>query len=233
VGDYTAAAISSFCYNLPYAVLDGNVSRVLSRYFAIDTPIDSSAGKKIFKELSQKLMNIENPAIHNQAIMEFGALMCTPMKTDCSICPLSNSCKSFGTELVELLPIKSKSLKITNKYFNYLIISSEKHTYLQKRTSGIWISLYQFPLIEGEFTEDQLVNTKQWKNLFISDPIIEFFSPKIKHKLSHQLIHASFYHIKCDEINESNFLKINWVEIEKYPLPILIDKYIKSVNLHK
>ena len=233
IGDYTAAAISSFCYNLPYAVLDGNVSRVLSRYFAIDTPIDSSDGKKIFKELSQKLMNIEDPAIHNQAIMEFGALMCTPKKTDCSICPLRNSCKSFGTELVELLPIKSKSLKVTKKYFNYLIVSSENHTYLQKRTSGIWNSLYQFPLIEGEFTEGQLVNTKQWKNLFIGDPIIEKISKKIKHKLSHQLIHTSFYHVKCDAINDSNFLKINWVEIEEYPLPILIDKYIKSVILHK
>ena len=179
------------------------------------------------------LINIENPAIHNQAIMEFGALMCTPKKTDCSICPLSNSCKSFGTELVELLPIKSKSLKITNKYFNYLIISSDKHTYLQKRTSGIWNSLYQFPLIEGELTENQIIYTKQWKNLFIGDPIIEKVSPKIKYKLSHQLIFASFYHIKCDKIKDSDFFKINWVEIEKYPLPILIDKYIKSVILHK
>ena len=178
-------------------------------------------------------MNIESPAIYNQAIMEFGALICTPKIKDCSNCPISNSCKSFGTELVELLPIKNKSLKITNKYFNYLIISSDKHTYLQKRTSGIWNSLYQFPLIEGDFTEGQLVNTKQWKNLFIGDPIIEKLSQKIKHKLSHQLIHTSFYHIKCDEINDSDFFKIDWVEIEKYPLPILIDKYIKSVILHK
>jgi len=233
IGDYTAAAISSFCYNLPYAVLDGNVSRVLSRYFAVDTPVDSSKGKKILKELSQKLLNKETPSIYNQAIMEFGALMCTPKKTDCSICPLRNSCKSFGTDLVELLPIKSKSLKITNKYFNYLIISSDKQTYLQKRTSGIWNALYQFPLIEGKLTENQIVHTKQWENIFIGSTIIEKVSLKIKHKLSHQLIFTSFYHIKCDKINDSNFLKINWSEIERYPLPILIDKYIKSVILHK
>jgi A/G-specific adenine glycosylase len=233
VGDYTAAAISSFCYNLPYAVLDGNVSRVLSRYFAIDTPIDSLNGKKKLKALSQKLLNKETPSIYNQAIMEFGALMCTPKKTDCSVCPLRYSCKSFGTDLVELLPIKSKSLKITNKHFNYLIILSDKQTYLQKRTSGIWNALYQFPLIEGELTEHQIVHTKQWKNIFIGNTIIDEVSLKIKHKLSHQLIFTRFYHIKCDEINDSEFLKINWSEIEIYPLPILIDKYIKSVILHK
>lgn len=233
VGDYTAAAIASFCFNLPYAVLDGNVSRFLTRYFAIETPIDSSKGKRILKELSQKLLNLSNPSIYNQAIMEFGALMCTPKKTDCSICPLSDSCKSFGTDLVRLLPIKNKSLKITNHYFNFLIISSNKHIYIEKRRSGIWNGLYQFPLIEGELTENQIIETQQWKNIFIGNTIIEKVSLKIKHKLTHQIIITVFYHIQCDEINASEFLKIRRRDIERYPFPTLIYKYIKSVILHK
>ena len=232
VGDYTASAISSFCFKLPHAVLDGNVSRVLSRFFAIDTAIDSSEGKKLFKNLSQELLDTKNPDTHNQAIMEFGALMCTPKSPDCDNCPLNNSCQSYQTELVSILPFKSKKLKVINKYFNYLIITSNGNTFIQKRKEGIWQSLYQFPLIEGDCNVDEIQKKEPWKELFSGKEYdIISISKQIKHKLSHRLIHAIFVHINLVDFKSKNYMKIKWEELDNYPFPTLIDKYIKSVNI--
>lgn len=231
VGDYTAAAISSFCYDLPYAVLDGNVSRLLSRYFAIETPIDSSEGKSLFKQKSQELLDIKSPAIYNQAIMEFGALQCVPKSPNCKRCVLKSTCKSYSTELVHLLPIKSKSLKVSNKYFNFLIIIEGENTFIEKRKKGIWNSLYQFPLIEGKYDSETIQGSDKWKEIFSdTKDSIDFVSFQIKHKLSHQLIHAFFYHIKSEGFINDDFIKINWDDINKYPLPRLIDKYLNSVK---
>ncbi|MBT5858797.1 MAG: A/G-specific adenine glycosylase [Flavobacteriales bacterium] len=231
VGDYTASAISSFCYDLPYAVLDGNVSRLISRYFAIETPIDSSEGKRLLKQKSQELLDIKSPAIYNQAIMEFGALQCVPKSPNCEGCVLKSTCKSYSTELVHLLPIKSKSLKVSNKYFNFLIITDGENTFIEKRKKGIWNSLYQFPLIEGKYDSETIQSSDKWKEIFSeTKDSIDFVSFQIKHKLSHQLIHAFFYHIKSEGFINDDFIKINWDDINKYPLPRLIDKYLNSVK---
>ncbi|MGY8950807.1 MAG: A/G-specific adenine glycosylase [Flavobacteriales bacterium] len=232
VGDYTASAISSFCFKLPHAVLDGNVSRVLSRYLSIETPIDSTEGKKLFKRTAQDLLDKKNPDTHNQAIMEFGALMCTPKSPNCDDCPLNNSCQSYETELVSILPIKSKKLKVVDKYFNYLIITSNGNTFIEKRGEGIWQSLYQFPLIEGEVNVEDLEKNDQWRELFSDQKNdITSISKEIRHKLSHRLIHATFIHVNMRNFSNKNYLKISWEELDNYPFPTLIDKYIKSVKI--
>tara|TARA_B100000683_G_scaffold275182_1_gene325167 strand:- start:5410 stop:6444 length:1035 start_codon:yes stop_codon:yes gene_type:complete len=231
VGDYTSSAISSFCFKLPYAVLDGNVFRLLSRYFAIDTPIDSSAGKQIFKKISQELICYKNPDIYNQAIMEFGAVQCLPKNPSCSECVLNSSCKSYGTDLVKLLPIKSKSLKVSNKYFNYIIFISGNNTFIHKRNIGIWKSLYQFPLIEGNYSFNEIQNLQKWNELVKDqNPSLRFSSLQIQHKLSHQLIHAVFHHVEVKDVISEKYLKIKWSKLDEYPLPRLIDKYLESLK---
>ena len=229
IGDYTASAISSFCFNLPHAVLDGNVSRVISRYMGIELAIDSPDGKRLLKKLSHDLLNKKYCSIHNQAIMEFGALMCVPKSPNCSICPLSSSCVSYGTNLVSLLPNKNKVLKVKNRYFNFLIISSNNKTYIEKRKKGIWKSLYQFPLIEGEFEFDKLKMSKEWLRLFNSQVDVYMISKQIKHKLSHQLIHANFYHIKSHSFKNIDLIEIDFNNLDEFAFPTLIDKYLKSV----
>lgn len=230
IGHYTAAAIASFCYNLPYAVLDGNVSRVLTRYLAIELSIDSTEGRKYLIMMSQQLLNHNLPALHNQAIMEFGALQCIPKSPDCNNCPIRKSCKSFGTDLVALLPIKSKSFKIQKRYFNYLIITNHDSTFIQKRTSGIWKSLFEFPLVEGELNIEELQKSIFWRNLFKKeDFIITHVSRQIQHFLSHQKIFATFIHVLASEINSENLIKLKWSQLDEYPIPRLIDKYLSSM----
>ena len=183
VGDYTAAAISSFCFKLPYAVLDGNVYRLLSRYFGIDAPIDTSIGKKKFKEISQELICKKEPDIYNQAIMEFGSLQCRPKNPNLPQCVLKSTCYSYETELVSLLPIKSKLSKVVDKYFNFIIFISGSYTFIHKRKNGIWKSLYQFPLIEGEFSFDEIKNKSEWRDLINNKEInLKYSSSTITHK---------------------------------------------------
>lgn len=156
VGEYTAAAIASFSYNEAVPVVDGNVFRVLSRYFDIETDIAQAYAKKEFAALAFELMPKDNPAIFNQAIMEFGALQCVPKSPNCQICVFSESCAALQKKKVDQLPVKSKKLKVRNRYFNYLMLSdAEEKTLIQKRTAkGIWHNLYEFPLIETLQEED-------------------------------------------------------------------------------
>ncbi len=229
IGEYTAAAISSFCYGLPYAVLDGNVARLLSRYFGLESDIDSSEGKKILRQKSQLLLDVSNPAIHNQAIMEFGALQCKKMSPECSMCVLKSKCISYQTDLVHVLPIKKKTKKKKERYFNYLIIKHNKKILLNRRTSGIWESLYEFPLIEGNLSLEEMTKTRYFRSLFQHQVyIVTNSSSLINHKLSHQIIHARFIHFTVSDIIKSNFINIQIKDIHNYPVPILIDKYIKS-----
>lgn len=207
IGDYTAAAICSFAYNQPYAVVDGNVYRVLARIFGIETPIDSSNGKKVFSKLANNILSTKNPATHNQAIMEFGALQCTPSSPDCSNCPLKSSCKAYELNLITMLPIKEKKTKITNRYFNYLFIKNNETTFLQKRTKkDIWQHLYEFPLIETDrlLSSNELLNNPFFNTLFEginTVKVIETTNP-MKHALSHRVIYAQFTTIFISERNE-------------------------------
>lgn len=156
IGDYTASAISSICFNEVSAVVDGNVYRVLSRYFGIETPINSAKGIKEFKQLAQELIDKNKPAEFNQAIMEFGAIQCKPSNPDCSVCPFNSSCVALQKNMIGLLPIKLKANKVKKRYFNFLVfVSTNRKTILEKREGkGIWQNLYQFPLIESDKSLD-------------------------------------------------------------------------------
>lgn len=235
IGDYTAAAIASFVFNKPHPVVDGNVYRFLSRYFGIKTPIDSTIGKKKFLTIAQQLLDKKNPGIHNQAIMEFGALQCRPANPDCSTCPLQIDCYAFCHNKVKVLPVKSKKQKVTERYFNYLFIQWKDKVFLNKRTgNGIWKNLYEFPLIETEkkIPYFKLLQTNEWRAIF-GDLKIHFsaVSPPYKHQLSHQTIQACFYEFKLkskpNEELRKKFLEVNIADLDKYGVPRLIDKFLK------
>jgi A/G-specific adenine glycosylase len=234
IGVYTAAAICSFAYNLPFAVVDGNVYRVLSRIFGIDTPIDSTSGNKIFHKKAQDILDINHPAIHNQAIMEFGALQCVPSSPNCESCPLKNICISFASNLTGLLPIKSKKAKTRKRYFNYLFIRNNNHTFLQKRTGeDVWKNLYEFPLIEDNMLLEvnELLQHEKFRKLTAgiqSDIAIKPLSQPVKHVLTHQQIFAQFFLVEIAEINETigNFERTEISNIEKYPVSRLMELFI-------
>ncbi|MCB0409465.1 MAG: A/G-specific adenine glycosylase [Flavobacteriales bacterium] len=234
IGEYTAAAISSFSFNLPYPVIDGNVYRVLSRVFDIDTPIDSTLGKKEFKELAYELINKNNPSEYNQAIMEFGALYCKPQSPDCENCIFTSTCLAFKTKKINELPVKSKKLKQKNRYFNYLVFIDEDYTYLKKRThKDIWHGLFDFPLIETPKKIDNILNNQQegYSFLFKNHLSIKKSEEQI-HILSHQKIHATFWTVKQKNLTTptNGLIKVDLKDINNYPVPKLIENYL-SQNL--
>ncbi|WP_438710805.1 A/G-specific adenine glycosylase [Aquimarina muelleri] len=233
VGDYTASAIASICYKEAVPVVDGNVYRVLSRYFNIETPINSVIGVKQFKALAIQLMDHDDPADYNQAIMEFGALQCRPKKPDCFICPLCDSCEALKKGNVERLPVKLKKIKVKKRYFNYLIFYTKNHQTIisQRIGSGIWQGLYEFPLIESDtINKDTIVDHPVFKQVVENDEyeIVPYYSEPVVHKLSHQHLYTRFYVIKIDgpiKTNETQ-KKINTKDIRKYPVPILLSNFI-------
>ena len=230
VGDYTASAIASICFNEPTAVVDGNVYRVLARYFGIQTPINSSKGIKEFKQLAQLLIDVKDPGTHNQAVMEFGAQLCKPQNPDCEICPLNQSCIALSKKQIKELPVKEKKLKIKNRYFNYIVIqTNDNKTKIVKREKGIWLNLYEFPLIETieAIDESQLIEQKEFNKLFKTLPITIKLLNKVEvvHKLSHQHIHTKFWVVKTAAT--SNFSH-SWDVIHKYPVSTLIDNFLNQ-----
>ena len=230
IGDYTASAIASICFEKPTAVVDGNVYRVLSRYFGIDTPINSSAGIKEFKALAQTLIDHKQPGTFNQAIMDFGALHCKPQNPLCENCPYANSCVALEKNLVKELPVKEKKLKVRKRFFNYLVVVTEDNkTILQKRKGkGIWQGLYEFPLVESEknIHKKELISSEKFINLFPEETTISIFNKKeIVHKLSHQHIYTQFWIVRTKKILEAI---INWKEIKKFPVPVLIANFLNE-----
>lgn len=155
IGEYTAAAIVSFAWNQPCPVVDGNVYRVLSRLFAVDTPIDTTKGKKQFAELAGMILDPKNAGTHNQAIMELGALQCVPQNPDCGVCPLKDKCMAFASGNVQAYPVKQNKTKTRDRYFHYLYIIYKEQTWMNRRTGkDIWTGLYEFPLIETDHAMD-------------------------------------------------------------------------------
>lgn len=230
VGDYTASAIASFAFNEPTAVVDGNVYRVLSRYFGIETAINSSVGIKEFKALADTLIDTKQPANYNQAIMEFGAIQCKPKKPLCMFCPLSKSCIALQKNLIEKLPVKEKKIKIKNRYFNYLVVKTENDTTIltERKGKGIWKGLYQFPLIESDkcISKNNLISSEEFSKLFPYETTLSLFNKKeIVHKLSHQHIHTQFWVVETKHLTEA---KIEWSTIETYPVPILIANFLEA-----
>lgn len=228
IGDYTAAAISSFAFNLPYAVVDGNVYRVLSRVFNIETPIDSTEGKKYFAQLAQELIPLDDASGHNQAIMEMGAIQCLPSNPVCDSCPLFDKCLSRELGTINERPIKSKKIKTRNRFFHFLVFEKDNHLFLEKRENkDIWQHLFQFPLIESSENLSLKEINKQIFDKFELAP--NDHSENITHILSHQKINAKFYFFDCfPKVFPNTFLKINKKDIQDYPLPRLIDRFLEE-----
>jgi A/G-specific adenine glycosylase len=232
VGDYTASAMASICFNEPTAVVDGNVYRVLSRVFNIDTPINSSQGIKEFKALAQELMDPKIPGNYNQAIMEFGARFCVPQNPDCSSCIFNDKCLAFQKKKVKNLPVKLKKTKVKNRYFNYIVLLSEANkTVLQQRTQkGIWQQLYEFPLIEtdSEINKKQLMVQNDYKDLSEKhqiESITKYNDNAIIHKLSHRNLHTFFW---IGTMLNSTEKSISIETILSYPVPVLIENFISE-----
>ena len=231
VGEYTAAAIASFSYNEAVPVVDGNVFRVLSRYFNIDTDIAVASAKKEFAALAFEMMPKDKPALFNQAIMEFGALQCVPKNPNCGICIFNTSCAALQKKKVDQLPVKSKKLKVRNRFFNYLVVSDDNdNTIIQKRTAkGIWHNLYEFPLIETDAPEDfDFIANNIQDEYFGNNSVtsIEDCNEKsIIHKLSHQHLHIKFWKIRVDGTIENG---IDAKTLKTFPFPIVIYNFIET-----
>jgi len=233
IGDYTASAISSICFDEPAAVVDGNVYRVLSRFFKIETPINSTKGIKEFKDLAQSLLDTTKPGVYNQAIMDFGALQCKPKSPNCYECPMSTNCIAFENKLVKQLPIKEKKLKIKKKYFNFFVFVTKKNKTIfeERKGKGIWQGLYQFPLIEtiNEVHVEDLDNLPDFQALVPENAVIQLFNENsIIHKLSHQHLFTKFWIIKTDDHKKAT---TNWDTLELFPTSVLIANFMKEYNL--
>ena len=233
VGEYTAAAICSFAYNMPCAVVDGNVYRVLSRWLAIDKPIDSGEGKKLISEAAKMLLDKNRPALHNQAIMEFGALQCTKSNPNCMFCPLINSCMASQKGLVEILPVKQHKTKTRNRYFNYIFVQMGDETLIHKRVADdIWKNLYEFPLIETDraVSEEEFYSLPQLHEMISPNdkPVFKLVQKGVKHILSHRIIYANFYEVDLPKGSESfkSYHKIKINDIHKFAVSRLINQFL-------
>ena len=233
IGDYTASAIASIAFNEASAVVDGNVYRVLSRYFGINTPVNSTKGIKEFKMLASTLIDKKQPATFNQAVMEFGATQCKPKNPHCIACPLKESCVALQKNLISHLPVKLKKTKVLTKYFNFLVcVDKNRNTIVEKRTeNGIWKNLFQFPLIESQ----KSLSPKAFNELKLQDTFLNsvefdyslYNEDDIIHKLSHQHLYTKFWIIETHKLPKEAIPVEN---LHKYPFPILIKKFIDTFN---
>jgi A/G-specific adenine glycosylase len=229
VGDYTAAAIASFAFGLPHAVVDGNVYRLLSRYFGEETPIDSTQGKKLFKALAQEFLPDNDPATYNQALMEMGALICTPKKPNCENCPLQASCLGLRAGKRETLPIKAKKTKTRNRYFNYIVASNPDTVLIQQRPENdIWAKMYEPPMIETPVEIDFSALLEQLpqilKGQLLQEPIATY-----KHILSHQHIYAKFWKINNPMLVSNTAITIVTPQrLKELPIPRLFDRFLND-----
>lgn len=236
IGEYTAAAICSFAWKQPYAVVDGNVYRVLSRFFGIEHPIDSHAGKKYFASLAQELLDSSNPDLYNQAIMDFGALQCVPKSPDCEKCPLCDRCVAYAQGEVSHFPVKTGKTEVKPRYFNYLCILHEDSLLLsQRKEKDIWQNLYEFPLIETPeaFKPEELMRHESFKKLFsLQDGFRLLRTDRMpKHQLSHRTIYACFYLLEVDHLTPAlkDYLPVKRNELHRYAFPRLISLYMEKV----
>jgi A/G-specific adenine glycosylase len=235
VGDYTAAAVASFAFGLPHAVVDGNVFRVLSRCFAIETPIDTTEGKRLFANLATELLDKQRPADYNQAIMDFGALVCTPHAPNCLECPVSNICRANLRGSVAEFPVKSKKLLKKERFFNFLVIHNDGELYVRKRQGkDIWQGLYEFPLVEssealeGHFLAKYFFN----ENIFIKNIDKEY---KIYNQnLTHQKICAQFMEFSQNKHHidiPNDWELVHPKDLAKLAFPKIIKNYLDDNNL--
>ena len=232
IGDYTAAAIASFSRNEPYAVVDGNVYRVLARLFGINTPIDSTKGKNYFAQLARQLLPEGNAGIYNQALMEFGALQCVPGRPDCDGCVLNTRCEALAQNRVHELPVKETKTKRRDRFFSYLHIRFDSTLYLQQRVGkDIWKGLFQFPLIESDrpLELDDLSHSPLFRLATKSGYKINGFSKVFKHVLSHQTLYARFVDIEVSgPVLLPGCIAVKQADLDNYALPQLIVRYLSE-----
>ena len=231
VGDYTAAAIASFAYGLPHAALDGNVYRVLSRLYNLHTPINSGNGKKEFQQLADELLDEKKAALHNSAMMEFGALWCRPQNPKCESCPVQEHCLAFQHGTVAQLPVKDKAVKIRSRYLHYIIFNYKDLVYIQKRTKkDIWQNLYEFYLIETEkaVPEELILNDPDFRKIAGNFEVEKVTGLK-KHILSHQHLFGTFYEIRLKKAPENTGMTaVKRDDLMHYGLPQLLIKYLSG-----
>ncbi len=222
IGAYTASAISSFAFNLPYAVVDGNVYRILARYFAIDKNVDTSEAKKYFSVLAQSLLSTANAGLYNQAIMDFGATICKPAQPLCNKCILQKHCKAFINNTVSNYPVKKKKELRKVRWFNYFIFTYENDVYIKKRIANdIWKNLHEYYLIETKegFIEEENIKV-QLKEIINSSFSITTISANYKQILTHQLIHCRFVNVQLKtKIVLKDFMLVNEKQIMNYAFP--------------
>lgn len=227
VGDYTAAAIASFAYGLPYAVVDGNVYRVLSRYFGIDIPIDSTEGRKLFSSLAQEMLVADKSADYNQAIMDFGALQCTPKSPRCLLCPLADTCQALAEGRVELLPVKQHVTRVRDRFLTYIYVRYKGETLLQKRGCGdIWQGLYQVPVRETPQPMTQ-AEVADWLGAYGR---LTLLRTDVVHQLTHQRLHADFYLLEADRRPSCDGQWVPESQISQYAVPRLIEDFLTLVG---
>lgn len=236
IGPYTAAAISSFAYNLPYAVVDGNVFRVLARVFGIYKPIDSTEGKKYFTLLADEVLDKKQPGLHNQAIMDFGAVVCKPVAPLCSACFFSKHCVAFTNNMIAALPVKKKKITIKQRWFYYFEMEYRNEVVIVQRTGkDIWKDLYEFPLIEAnkEMKEKNILKQlalTEWLN--DDDYEIKGMTPMFRQQLSHQLISGQFISVK---LRRKVKLQQGWrwttkARLKSFAFPQFINQYLKQIK---
>lgn len=235
IGEYTASAIASFCFNQPYAVVDGNVYRVLARVYGISFPTNTTEGKTIFTNLANKLILKKDPGSFNQAIMDFGATICTPLFPKCNICVMQKICTAYKTGSVSTLPIKTKPVKKRQRWFSYYIFKAEGKLLIFKRTGkDIWQNLHEFYLVETNYNPlwNLPVVDKFLKEQFkIKAPYIHI-TPAKAQQLTHQLIKGWFITInlasKPKAFSGKNFEWLNYLQVQKLAFPKFIHQYFKT-----
>lgn len=231
VGPYTAAAISSFAFDLPHPVIDGNVNRLIARLFGLDAPVNSTEVKKEIERQANKLFDPKQAAIHNQAMMEFGALHCTPSSPKCHTCPFNQECQAQLMGKTNEIPVKGKKTLKTRRYFNYLVFRNKNSIILNKRTENdIWKNMYDFPLIDSKSENEDVSsmlkeNGEDYHANFIGK------SEWVKHLLSHQDIYARFWEYDIDKpelILRNNWKLVSMDKLSSYPFPKLIENYLNA-----
>ncbi len=225
VGEYTAAAISSFAFNEARAVVDGNVFRVLSRLYKVSTPINTNKGKIEFTLLANEILDKNDPGTHNQAMMELGALICKPQNPLCDICPVQEICLAFEDKTQLNYPVKEKKLKVKTRHLNYLLFKDDENNILiNKRVDqGIWEGLYDFPCVETESVVDEI---RSFEGVNLREVQLDY---EKKHILTHQKLMVKFWVVRGTQIDKINgFLKVHMSEITKFPLPQLIARYVNE-----
>lgn len=233
IGEYTAAAIASFSANEARAVVDGNVYRVLARYFGIEEPINSPKGKKIFQQTADELLNKQQPGLHNQAMMEFGAMLCKPKNPACGICPVRSGCYAFLHNAINSLPVKLNKVRVRDRYFNYFLVTDGDTILMNKRDDkDIWANMYDLPLIETDsmLTPEELFYLPMVKEIFGTDIKLSEILPVKKHILTHQRLHVRLLILNNQPIKlKEQYFFTPVQNLQKLAMPKVIFIFIKNI----